>query len=429
MEKRNLKERILHALVYGIGGAAGSRVLMALANVVLSRILGQEVYGKFSSLNSTVNLFVLFSGMGLSATLTRYAAMYRQKSDRLGIYIGTLRRICELMSLAFAIVMLFAAKQISFISTGGYELTEYFKVVAVVVYFASVSAVEQSIMIGLEKFRQSSMVQLVRCTVFLIMGYVLSLQWGIWGSVYALLISHLFQYVMSHVINAREYRSRKVKLRFVWGSETREAIIIFAIPAFLSSMFVMPVNWVCNAIVTSRYGFSELAIFNVASQWMTYITYIPSQMGQMRPIYTDLYQKEDICGLQKLVKKVTFTTTALAAVVAVVVGLFSNLILSAYGDGYVENKLPFYCMLATAVFFTAQVQTGFTIQAIGKMWIATIINAIWGFLLIATLLINIQCLPGALSYSVGYLLSYMITCVMQLLIAKKLLFTNVPKNE
>lgn len=210
VSRDSIVKRTFLAIFFGVGGAVGSRVLMFLANLLLSRTLGQDVFGRFSSLSNTVNLFVTFSGMGVSATLTRYVAANREDGKTTGMYICTLSRICATMSILLSVCLFVFAKQISILSTGSDSLAVYFRIVAVTVFFASMSSVEQSILVGFEAFAQSSSIQLFRCAAFCIAGFFFSKLWGIYGAVYALLVSHLTQYVFYLVANRTRYKKCKL---------------------------------------------------------------------------------------------------------------------------------------------------------------------------------------------------------------------------
>lgn len=83
-------KRVLKAFIYSFVGAIISKGLIVLTGIVLSRILGEDEYGKYSLINSTIQTFVTFASMGISATMVRYVAIYRNKEKSIcGKYIGT----------------------------------------------------------------------------------------------------------------------------------------------------------------------------------------------------------------------------------------------------------------------------------------------------------------------------------------------------
>lgn len=66
-------------------------------------------------------------------------------------------------------------------------------------------------------------------------------------------------------------------------------------------------------------------------------------------------------------------------------------------------------MLAAAV-ISVQSQFGSVFEAIGKMWIGLLLNVIWAINLTFFFLILKQ--YGALGYSIAYLISYSIHCIL-----------------
>ncbi len=411
----SLLSRVGKAVFFGVGGAVGSRVFMAMASVLLANILGQESFGKFSSVNDTINLFVTFSGVGVSATLTRYIAANRQDKALQGIFVRTLSKACMAMSLLLSVAMAIFASQISRLTCGSEELAAYFRLVAVAVLFAAMAAVEQSVMLGFERFASSSAMQLIQCGLYCLLCFCLGRLWGIYGAVWALVISYGVQLAVSVVSNHIYLRKNEIPLSWSWNDATKQAMLGFALPTFAAGLFVLPVNWIGTAILNRTAGFEQKAVFTIALQWMTYITYVPSQLGQMRPIYTDLYAKGEHKRLSKLLWSTIFITTAAAAVIGIGVLLMSRPILSVYGDGFLQGKHTFACMILAAVLYTAQVQTGFLLQASGRMWIGLGINALWAACLLGTYL----CLTelGSLGYAIGYCAAYAVMLTLQLGVA------------
>lgn len=414
--------RCFNAIFFGIGGAVGSRLLMVLTNIVLSRILGEEYYGQYSFINNTVNLFVTFSGLGLTATLVRYIAANKQDKVLQGIYIKTLSIYCGIFSLLFSALLYIFSDIVSVYSCGNYTLSYYFQIVSIAIFFSSLANIEQGIMIGFEQFKISSLLQIIRCIIYFISSWILTINLGILGSIYAIVITYGCLLFLSLLVNYRYYNFNNIHLRFVISKATNESLIKFSLPAFISSIYVLPINWICNAILTNYSGFTQMAYFSIAQQWMTYITYIPSQLGQLRPIYTDLLVNKQFIKLRKIVNKTTLITTGIAFIAATSISIFSEKILFVYGSTYIESEYAFITMLFVAVLYTAQVQTGFIIQAAGRMWLGVLVNTIWGFSLIICFMILKKYM--ALGYAVSYFISYAIIVVLQYFIYQKIIYRN-----
>ncbi len=404
MDSSSLLQRILKAIIFGIGGSVGSRALMMLTGVLVSQVLGKEFFGQFSMVNSTVTLFVTFSGLGISATLTRYVAMYRDDYRRLGNIIGTLSSFVGVLSIVMSVFLLLFSGKMSFWVSGSDVLTNYFKITSLTIFFSALASIQQSVLLGMEKYRESAKIELLRTGVYLVLSVFFSVWLGIYGALFALLTTHLLRFYLMYLENKKEYAKHDIVISFCFDEEIRNIIWTYSLPAFAASLFVMPVNWINNAILTRSVGFGELAIFSVALQWMTMTTYIPSQMGQVKPIYTDLFAHGKYDELKKVFRNITFSSVVLVLPVVVIGIRFSRNILSLYGSGYETGYVTFSLMMGTALLITMQSQIGTLLQSIGKMWAGFLLNLLWSIVIIGVFY-SFKNL-GSVGYAIGYVTAY-----------------------
>ena len=168
----------------------------------------------------------------------------------------------------------------------------------------------------------------------------------------------------------------------------------------------MPLLWGTNFIFTQKNGYEEFAAFSVCLQWFTILNYLPQQLGQVRPIYTQLYAEGDMKKFKKSINKMIIFSTSFAVVVALVLMLGSKLILKMYGTFYESYIIPFIVMLISSIFYAIQSQYGSIFQAIGKTWMCLVLNIIWAIFFIVSFIIFSA--DGVLGYSLAYFISYLI---------------------
>lgn len=405
----SLINRFIKAIFYGVGGAVGSRFFMLVSGIIISRIIGKDSYGEFSHVNSTVTLFVTFSGMGISSTLTRYIAINKQDTYKTSIIVGTLSKVVVIFSAIMSIGMYFLSKPISILTTETDTLTNYYRFASIAILFAALSSIEQSILLGFEKFKASSTIEVLRTALYLIVSIVFTLRFGIYGAIISLIITFMTKYVLMRLVNSKHYKKIGIIPKTDFNNEIKGIIKTFTIPAFLSSIFVLPINWINNSLLAKYSGFGELAIFAVSLQWMTLITFIPYQLSKVKPIYSDLYNKKSYDSLFKYSKKISILLSFFVGLIVIIGIAFGKIILSLYGDGYLSGIIPFRIMLLSAFIITIQSQIGPLIESIGKMWIGLTLNLVWSF----SILVIFYFLRhyGSLGYSISYLASYFIHTV------------------
>ena len=402
----SMRKRIWDAIIYGVGGAVGSRFLILLSGILVSNIVGKTSYGEFSHVNSTVTLFVTFSGLGISSTLTRFIAINKEDKMKIGKIIGSFGTIVSFFSIIMSLIMFLLAEQISFLTTENGDLSFYYQIGSLAMLFASLSSVQQSALLGFEQYKKSAIIELFRCFIYVIAAYFLSKSHGVTGAILALMLGFILKFILMLLVNVIYNYKNHIKLGFIFDKEIRHILFTFTIPAFISALFVIPVNWISNSLLVRNTSFDELAIFSVAQQWMTLITYIPSQLGQMRPIYADLYSRKQYKTLFKTVKKFTFISVLLVFGVSGLALIFAKPLLGLYGENYSEGVLAFRIMMIVAFVIVTQAQLGTVFETINKMWTGFTLNLVWSIILLGSF--SYFVMYGSLGYALAYLIAY--TC-------------------
>lgn len=351
-----LFKRILSAIFYSLFGTAGAKVLQLICQILISRTIGQDAYGQFSMINSTVSLFVLFAGAGVEATLTRYISLYRNQSNKIGKIGGTI--IIGVIMFAFLVSMfLFIfSNTVSMWSCGEKVLGNYFKITAATVLFTVIAAVFRSFLIGLENYKNVAFLELFSTIIYVLTSTLLTRTFGIIGAIASLGVLHLIRLICFGRKVFLYCRENKILLHLCYDREIIDVLLKFTLPAFVASIFVIPVNWFVNSLITKSFGFSEMAIYSVAMQWKTFIIYIPTQMNQLRPIYADLYGKRETKKLNKLLFKSSVGSFGIVLPFVLMGIFFRHVILSFYGAHYVNGRAVFSIIMLTMIPYSLQMQ-------------------------------------------------------------------------
>ena len=413
-----LFKRILSAIFYSLFGTAGAKVLQLICQILISRTIGQDAYGQFSMINSTVSLFVLFAGAGVEATLTRYISLYRNQSNKIGKIGGTI--IIGVIMFAFLVSMfLFIfSNTVSMWSCGEKVLGNYFKITAATVLFTVIAAVFRSFLIGLENYKNVAFLELFSTIIYVLTSTLLTRTFGIIGAIASLGVLHLIRLICFGRKVFLYCRENKILLHLCYDREIIDVLLKFTLPAFVASIFVIPVNWFVNSLITKSFGFSEMAIYSVAMQWKTFIIYIPTQMNQLRPIYADLYGKRETKKLNKLLFKSSVGSFGIVLPFVLMGIFFRHVILSFYGAHYVNGRAVFSIIMLTMIPYSLQMQIGSYLQAIGKMWIGLFLNVVWALVYTGTAYLFIG--YGAVGFAFAFFSSYTIHCILSVLMVVKI---------
>lgn len=410
IKESNIAKRFINAILFGIGGAAISKGLLMLFNIVVSRMLGETQYGVYSIINNTVQTFTVFAGAGIGVTLTRYVALYRDKDKTMiGIVLNTLLVFNTILSLVVAIIVFIFSNSISNLISGEINISIYIRITSGTIFFTSIMLILQSILQGFEEYKKIAAAQIISNVVMLLIGVIITKFYKITGTIISLLLLNLVMTIFFAILIINIIKKKNIVLKFEINDTVKEAIKKVAIPAFLASVFVVPLLWITNFIFTNKNGYEEFAAFSVCLQWFTILNYLPQQLGQVKPIYTQLYSECRLKELKKCVNKMMKFSISFAVIISIILMIISTIILKAYGEFYISYTMPFIIMLVASIFYAVQSQYGSILQAIGEIWVCFTLNMIWAVVFILCfLLLNNR---GALGYALTYLISYFIYSV------------------
>lgn len=137
---------------------------------------------------------------------------------------------------------------------------------------------------------------------------------------------------------------------------------------------------------------------------MTIINYLPQQLNQARPIYTQLYEDKKYIEFKKVIKKMIIFALIFSIVISIIFCAINQLILGSYGSNYKEVRVAFIIMILTSIVMNVQTQFGAVYQAIGKFWTCLILNLFWAisFLIIFFILLEYSVIGYAMTYFISY---------------------------
>ena len=410
VKNEELLSRVIKAIGFGAGGAIISKGLLMLFNIIVARILSEQEYGAYSLINNTVQTFIVFAGAGIGVTLTRYAALYRRKNKKIaGTIIGTLLLTNTIISFIISIIVFIFSDKIAVLLNSDINITNLLRITSATIFFTSVVSILQGLLQGFEEYKRNAIIQIVSNVFNLLIGTIVAKLFGIVGAVTSLLILQIIMFVIMQLNLHIILKNNKIKLKYKIIEEVKEAIIKITIPSFLASIFVIPLMWFTNFFFSSKIGLEEFAAFSVCVQWFNIINYIPQQFGQLKPIYTQLYDDNNFKELKKYLNKIIILTVSFSVLCTLLFILARTVILSSYGEFYANFRLPFSIMMFTTILFAIQSQYGSVFQAIGKSWICFALNCIWAisYIILFFTLYN----KGIIGYAYTYFVSYAIYAI------------------
>lgn len=420
MSDKPLLNRLFSGGFYSLVGNIFPRIFVILSLMFVSRLLGEEQYGEFSLLRSTIDNLTIFALFGLGNTATKYIAQYKDGDEHM---MRKTYLVTTLFSffLTFVLILIIAfASPLVAEKMDAPQLEPYLVFCIGALFFASINGLQRGVINGLEEFKALAKNTIIGILVQSIGLLVLTYFYGIYGGIAALTIGWLIQYVLNFRVIRRKLKTDWI-MDYLKELRAKDFKILysFSLPNALAALAASA------AMLYSKYwikgdtgSFVDNGLIDVGEQWMFILFIIPAAVGQVAlPILSNaLYSGKK--GAKKDYWKLLLTNMLLGSgalvVAALILSPFAGFILSFYANGAYTQTTVFVLFLFTAVFRSVCTIAGQAILSRGITWLSLVFNMIWATLFLSLLYLPFFEAEGAYRYSYAYFTSYAIYMCIQL---------------
>lgn len=358
-----------------------------ISSVVAARILGKAGYGELGIIQTTIIMFGVLAGMGLGATTTRYVAQYRLTDpERASAIISMSRIISWITSIIMAIALLATAPWLASHSLNAPSLSPSLRLGALLLLFGGINGAQTGALTGFEAFRSVALIGVGSGLASLILMTLGAFLGGVPGALGGLIVSLAGTCAANWYFLGQEMNRAKIPPHPQHPWSELKTLWIFSLPAMLLSMLVIPGNWLSTAVLARQPGgYAELGCYSVAAQWRNLIIIIPTALGgAVFPMLADLYGKGDTAGYKKTVWANLISTSTVAGLGALAVGLLSPFIVRAYGHEFSDASQVIILMAISGFLIALNSVAGNVIMSQGKIWIGCVFCSLLVAILIGT---------------------------------------------
>lgn len=424
INQSSLSKRLFEGMSWTLIGNVAGKFLQLLAFIFVARILGKEEYGQVGIVRSTVNMFLIFSSVGMGVTATHYIAKYRSSNPYRAyrIYKFSCKFVLWVGFLVSALVFLFS-NYIAVNQLEDIKLGSALRIGALVLFLLTISSVQTGALNGFERFKFLGIITSVNGFVMLLSVVLGSYFWGINGVIAGMAIAGMVMVFQLHF----SLKKSIVEIKNISELQENNPLKIsnifykFSLPAVLQGLVVIPVLWWAKTFLVKEAGYGEMALYDVAEQWYYLVLFVPNSLSAfILPMLTNVNYNGSKNQYNKLLKVNILINIGVTLVIASGVALFSPLIYKFYGNGF-TNHTPLLILLITVVICSANNILGQVIISKGKMWVGFGVNALWGIWLIIFSFVFVGKLQlGALGLAYSLLGSYTLHSIVQGLAAVRL---------
>jgi O-antigen/teichoic acid export membrane protein len=332
-------------------GQMCSTLVSALGSILVARILGSTSYGIISIAQIPINLFSMLIQNGLGSATINYLIQNRHEENRekIGSIILTSYIINVILGfIATTSIYLLAGYFANFVFKNQ-DLLQLIRIISFTVIAQSILGVSSSVLIGLEKMTQRSILTILVSSLKSFIGPLLVyLGYGVLGAAYGqstpIIITALFSLLMIYL------NLQKIVTSYKLYYEDFKSLIIYSYPLFFSYLLSSSLTNMLNFILPLYVSATIIGNLNAAKSFTVLLSFliIPIVTATF-PLLSKLKTGDPV--LKFVFQNIIKYQTMIAYPVAATVIAFSNQLVNLfYGKDYIFSPLYLRIQMLNYIF-------------------------------------------------------------------------------
>ncbi|MEM3680062.1 MAG: flippase [Metallosphaera sp.] len=437
--RRDLSDTLIEIAEYSARGGFTlflgeffSTTILAVASILIARLLGSENYGLYSLSLVVPSLFSSLISLGLDSAAVMLPSKYLAEGKR-GHVVSFLKTsiVFRLATGLTASLICFTASDfLATILLNRPDLGFYVRVFSILILFQTFFILVYSFFIGLGSARWASIVKLLMAffktffvTVLLFLGL------GVFGA----LLGHTLGYVFSAlagltVLFLRYYRRLKNSPADDDGEEVNPGsigllrlMLSYGFPLYLSSLLAILLGNYQTVLLAYYASNAEIGSFQAAVNLSTMFTVLITPVTTMLfPVFTRLHSTEDRGELESFLNlSVKYSSLILLPVSVLAVCVSRPLVTVVYGASYslASGYLAAYSLMFLLVGFGYGILGSF-FNGVGKTWLTFRIDLV-SLIVFTPLALLLTSLHGVMGLIAALIASRVSSTIYALILARR----------
>lgn len=411
-----INKRIFKGVFWSLVGSVFSKIIVLGSTIIISRLLGKELYGKLAIINSTIQFFLVFAAFGIGTTASRYIAEYRDTNTLAATKIHIISTIFAVsMATIISLLVVLMAPILATNSLGVPELTGEIRIAGIMLFFSTLNGMQSGTLAGFEDFRTIAKSTIIGSIAQICLLYIGTRYWGLRGTLYGFGLTYsivwLYNYtqIRKHLSNLGNNLTKV--LRTIRLNDFK-IIYQFSLPIAISSLLSIPALWWSKTYLVQNCGFGSMASYDVAEQWRTQLLFVPAAISQViLPVISNIRHNGNHNDVFKAIKLNLVINISVTFIITLVIFVIGRYIIQAYGTDF-NNPMPMYILALTGIIISITNVLGSLIISYNKTWQILHINLIWGVSLVILSIFFISLGYAENGLAMANLISYVIFLIL-----------------
>lgn len=324
--------KLLFDSFLSVFGNGLGHALFLLAGIVIARFLGNDLYGQYGMVKTTMFYIASFATLGLNYSSTKFVAQsFVNNIQDVFVIIKDAFQITLVFSLILALFLIIFADALA-VYLGDETVATPLRYLSFIILFKALSGTQLGILGGLKKYDYVAKSNVYSGILMFVACIPLTFLWGLIGSLICILISQLFSVALNTLYIHKECEKLPVQAKNV---SHKKELIKFSIPIAIHESSYAICNWAGLFLLTKLSSFGELGIFTATSQWNIIIMFIPSYLTNVILSYLSSSSENEELH-KKTFRRMIIISFICTFIPFVVVFCSAEVISNFYGPSFAE---------------------------------------------------------------------------------------------
>lgn len=360
-----------HSFWLLVGNSIG-RLAMFMTNIVAARMLPQEIFGQFTMIRNTISSVEgILSGALGSPMIKRVSETAHRDKEKLNLVVSALFFTNFTIAILLALAIFFLSPMIvEYFFIGQTSLIQGLNIGAILLVATTLSGLMQTVMTGLEEFKKLAFAGIGASIFSFPLIVVLIYYFGLHGAMYGVILYFISDFGWKYFQLRKNFTlSYKYSFALMWHESKK--LLFFSTPLLLSVVVSSLSFWYARVItVQSTDGFSSIAVFDAAYQWLTIIMIITGATTSVAlPMLSKAFGKNDKIEMSQVFWINLAVNLGISLIMASIFALFSKQIMGLYGENYISGYKILIILGGVSIFFTLSSLLNKYVIVKGNSWV------------------------------------------------------------
>lgn len=361
-----------------------SRGILMLSGILLARYLLPKDFAIYSYYQMTIVMISSYASLGMGLAASKFFAELSVDKNNVENVdtITALFSISILVSFLMAILIFFIPNNVL---TSGLDISTY--IFAISVLILSLNVVPSGAILGLEKYKEATVISLINGIICLI-GVYLSISFNkIIFSIYFFILASVIQLLgyIYFVNQSIGHISAKAYLKIKKKSIMKLAKLMG--PLIFVSILAASSSWILGRVLLLENGEYIFSVYSIGLQWFALALFLPGMVSKVvlpRLIRGESKNNKEILRISCLISIV------FSILIFLIVFIFKDYIINFYGFKYKQYEDILILFLLVAILYAPANTLGNAIVAkLGSLpWL--IITIVWFVMLMIVFYLNFE---------------------------------------